>query len=288
MSSPTNKATKQGKRSYEKLSSEFVLEHLMGYYEAPSGHSFRRYCMLHGIFRKRQALQYTAGKIGLEALKKDNVPPSFVTEKIALHLNMRKEAAIAQRRRIAMENRVLTNDETALIVSSCRELSVMGLGIDEDTCLTVANSILEERIDKKDFVPVTRGVVRRVITNNKELLTLMKGNSIDPKRARQADESVMEALFVKLENYVKILHNQGKVPWASASDIPAKNQSNMDEIATNSHSHRKKIIADKLRLGRLFQEANAGDSKMPMHISMCITSKPCGELGYKKFFICYG
>ena len=139
--------------------------------------------MSHGIFRKRQALQYTAGKIGLEALKKDNVPPSFVTEKIALHLNMRKEAAIAQRRRIAMENRVLTKDETALIVSSCRELSVMGLGIDEDTCLTVANSILEERIDKKDFVPVTRGVVRRVIQNNKELLTLMKGNSIDPNRA---------------------------------------------------------------------------------------------------------
>ena len=88
----------------------------------------------------------------------------------------------------------------------------------------------------------------------------------------------MEALFVKLENYVKILHNQGKVPWASASDILAKNQSNMDEIATNFHSHCKKMIADKLCLGRLFQEANAGDSKMPMHISMCITSKPCGEL----------
>ena len=111
------------------------------------------------------------------------MPPSHVTDKIDLHLNMRREAAIAQRRRIALENRVLTNDETALIVSSCRELSVMDLGIDEDTCLTVANSILTERIDKKDFVPVTRRVVRQIIKNNKELLTLMKGNSIDPKRA---------------------------------------------------------------------------------------------------------
>ena len=105
MSSPTNKAMKQGKRSYEKFSSEFVLEHLMGYYEAPSGHSFRRYCMSHGIFRKRQALQYTAGKIGLEALKKDNVPPSCVTDKIVLHLNMRRDAAIAQHRSIIQENR---------------------------------------------------------------------------------------------------------------------------------------------------------------------------------------
>ena len=154
----------------------------------------------------------------------------------------------------------------------------MGLGIDEYTCLIVANSILEERIDKKDFVPVTREVVRRLIQNNKELLTLMKENSIDPNRAWQADESVMEALFAKLENYVKTLHNQGKVPWASASDIPAKNQSNMDKIATNSHSHCIKLIADKLCLGRLFQEANSGDSKMSMHISMCITSKAWGEL----------
>ena len=105
-----------------------------------------------------------------------------------------------------------------------------------------------------------------------------KGKGIDPKGGKKGDESVMEAIFVKLENYVKILHNQGKVPWASASDIPAKNQSNMDKIATNSRSHRKKMIAVKLRLGRLLQEANGGDIKMPMHISMCITSKPCGEL----------
>ena len=154
----------------------------------------------------------------------------------------------------------------------------MILGIDEDTCLTVGNSILTERIDKKDFVPVARGVVRRIMKNNKELLTLMKEKSIYPKRTWQADESVMKALFVKLENYAKNLHNQEKVPWASASDIPAKNQSNMDEITTNSHSNCQKMIADKLHLGRLFQEANAGDSKMPMHIFMCITSKPYGKL----------
>ena len=58
----------------------------------------------------------------------------------------------------------------------------MILGIDEDTCLTVGNSILTERIDKKDFVPVARGVVRQIMKNNKELLTLMKEKSIYPKR----------------------------------------------------------------------------------------------------------
>ena len=80
-----------------------------------------------------------------------------------LYLNMRKEAALEQQRRNAMVNRVLTDDETALIVSTCRELSMMGLRIDEDTCLKVTNSILCERIAEKYFVPVTRGVVKQII-----------------------------------------------------------------------------------------------------------------------------
>ena len=248
----------------------------MGYYEAPK-QSFRRYCIEMGIFRQRQSLQITATKLGLEDLKKDNVPPSFVTEKIALHLHMKKDAALEQRRRNAEAKRVLTDNEVTLVVSTCRQLSIMGLGIDEDTCLLVANSFLHERIEEKDFVPVTRGVVRRLIKKNSELLTLMKGNLIDPKRARQADETVLEALFVKVDNYIKILHSQGKVPWKSASKIPLSSQSNMDEIATNAHSHHKKIIADKLHLGRFFQEVNAGDNKIPMHISLCIMSQASGK-----------
>ena len=61
----------------------------MGYYEAPK-QSFRRCCIERNIFRQHQSLQITATKLGLEDLKKDNVPPSFVTEKIALHLHMKK------------------------------------------------------------------------------------------------------------------------------------------------------------------------------------------------------
>ena len=111
----------------------------------------------------------------------------------------------------------------------------------------------------------------------------MKGNSIDPKRVIQADEAVLEALFVKVDNYIKILHSQGKVPWKNASKIPSSSQSNMDKIATNAHSHCKKIIADKLHCGRIFQEVNAGDNKMPMHILLCITIQPSGKFNKRNF-----
>ena len=39
----------------------------------------------------------------------------------------------------------------------------MGLGIDEGMCLHVVNSVLEQRIDKRDYVEVTRGVVYRFL-----------------------------------------------------------------------------------------------------------------------------
>ena len=65
--------------------------------------------------------------------------------------------------------------------------------------------------------------------------------------------------------------------WECASDIPLECMSNMDDIAMNAHNHHKKLIVNKLNLGRLFQEANAGDNEMPIKISLRITSKPCGK-----------
>ena len=87
----------------------------------------------------------------------------------------------------------------------------------------------------------------------------------------------MQALFVKVDCYVKIFNNQGKILWRSVSDVPPDCISNMDKVATNAHNHRKKVIADRLHFGRLFQEVNASDNKMPMHISLCITSQPTGK-----------
>ena len=39
----------------------------------------------------------------------------------------------------------------------------------------------------------------------------------------------------------------------------------------------KKVIACKLDLGRLYQEVMGGDSKIPFHINVCITSWADGK-----------
>ena len=91
-------------------------------------------------------------------------------------------------------------------------------------------------------------------------------------RVRQADKEVLKTLFVKLDNMIRLLYSQGKVPWSSYAYVPVTSIYNMDEVATNCHNHQKKTIALKLLLGILFQECSAGDKKMPMHITLASTS----------------
>ena len=265
------------KKSSKRPSPDFFIDNLMIFYES-TGKSFREFCDENGLTPKRSALMRVGAKVGLFEAKKNSSTPSFIRRKLVAHFAVTKRRDAAIFKELHLANKVLTEDEIQVVVSTCQELSVMGLGIDEDTCLRVVNGILSMRIDEKNFKPVTRGVVSRLIKANKDLLGLVKGNSIDPKRVRQATKDVRNALFVKLDNYVKMLHSQGKVPWESAHDVPPEDWNNMDEIATNAHDHRRKIIAAKNRLGRLFQEVNAGDNKMPFHITLCIVTKASGKL----------
>ena len=145
------------------------------------------------------------------------------------------------------------------------------------------NGILSMRIDEKSFKPVTRGVVRRIIVPHKDLLALVKGNSIDPQRVRQETKDIRDSLFVRVDSYIKHLHSQGKVPWKSSVEVPPDWWNNMNKIATNAHDHCRKVIAAKHRLGNLFQEVNAGDNKMPFHITVCIVTKGNGKFMFILF-----
>ena len=267
------------KRGYKRLNKEFILFALMGFYEIPVSkkYKFKHYCDERGLQSKRRSLQRIGNDCGIFTLRENGGSKSFALHKLVDYLNKKKEKSDQQLQEIHYSNQVLTTDETALVVNTCKELATMGLGIDEDTCVMVVNSILSERIDMMHFTPVTRGVVSRIIKANSDLLKLTRGNSIDPKRVRQADTDVRDALFVKLENFIKFLYQQGKIPWKSFSEIPPEYIYNMDEVATNTHDHRKKVIACKLDLGRLYQEVIGGDSKMPFHITVCITSRADGK-----------
>ena len=94
----------------------------------------------------------------------------------------------------------------------CTQMAAMGLGVDCKTCLLVVNAILSKRISAAEFTPVGIGKVKRIVARNSDLLCLVRGNLIDPKHVPQTDTDVLNAMFVKLDNMVKLLYKQGKVP----------------------------------------------------------------------------
>ena len=192
------------KRGYKQLHKDSSFLHW--WFLRDSGvkkYKFKHYCDERGLQSKHRSLQRIGNDCGVFTLIENGGNKSFALHKLLDYLNKKKEKADQQLQGIHYSNQVLTTDETALVVNTCKELATMGLGIDEDTCLMVVNSILWERIDMIHFTPVTRWVISLLIKVNLDLLKLTRGNSIDPKCVWQADTDVRDALFVKLENFIK-------------------------------------------------------------------------------------
>ena len=275
-------ANKQQGRVYKKISAEFYIQQLMDYYESCPSLGFRTFCNQRAITNKRSSLLRVAREIKLFHHKEAKTPYNFVHQKLRDHLKKKYITSGVNLDKLHKSNRSLTEDEEKMLVATCIQMASMGLGIDTDTCLVVVNSILSKRIDTVDFVPVCVGVIIRIIARNSDLLRLIRGNSIDPKRVRQADRDVRNAMFVKLDNMIKLLHKQGKILWLCLADVPADCLSNMDELAVNAHDHRKKVIAPVSSYldekGRLYQETGSGDNKMPFHIKIALTTTANGKL----------
>ena len=221
-------------------------------------------------------MQKVAFQSNVTVMKMEDRLFELAHEALVNFLEDRKDTNLDKIKKLHQDNMVLTEDAKELIVSDCEFLAAMGLGIDTDTCLEVINSIINCRIDG-DFVECTRKVVSNLLKENSKLLTLLKGNSIEPARVRQADEDVRDALFIKLNNYIGLLNKMGYCDWKSWTDVPPDNISNMDELSTNAQDHWKRLIALVNLCGRLFQLTPEGDSKMPMHITMVLVTKPIGK-----------
>ena len=158
MSGTTTKKT-----PYKRLSDDFIEMNLLDYYQNSTELSFRQFCTDRNILKNCMSLKHVVEKIGLETLKNDGVSGPIFHRKLLAHLKCRNSEASEHLKKLARGNTVLTEDEIKLVAETCAMLSNMGLGIDEDTCLQVCNEILAQRIEIKDFVPVSRGVVTRII-----------------------------------------------------------------------------------------------------------------------------
>ncbi len=89
-------------------------------------------------------------------------------------------------------------------------MSAMGQGLSEDKMMEMMNVILKQKIEEGSHEDVSYKTIRRFYNRHPELYTCIAG-SIDPQRAEQANPDTRDAFFLKLDAYIKLLHEMGAV-----------------------------------------------------------------------------
>jgi hypothetical protein len=148
--------------------------------------------------------------------------------------------------------------------------------VGRDELLDMANSYIHHHADARMTQPATMNLVDHLLKRHRELAKLVSASLLDPQRAKQATKETRDAVFFKLNCYVKTLYAMGLCKWESYKDVPDQDKFNMDKVGADTTKHRKKVIADKVAdWARIFQVTPEGDGKMNIHVTLCITT--CGN-----------
>jgi hypothetical protein len=174
-------------------------------------------------------------------------------------------------------HRYLTDDEELAIVQLCRVLASMGNGVSKQEVLKMIDEYINIEEDERKREECSKKVLRGLFERYTDLVKIVNACSLDPQRARKANTETRDAVFVKLDCYIKSLYAMELVPWKCFGDVSKKSIYNMDEVGTDTTKHRSKIVADALSMIRNFLLTPEGDGRMNMHITACIRTRSDGK-----------
>jgi hypothetical protein len=174
-------------------------------------------------------------------------------------------------------NRYLSADEEMSFLQIIRALAAFAKGVTKREAMAMIDDIVNENVDRRHQVQCSEKVLRNMMKRHPDLVKIISAGSLDPARARKATRATRDAVFYKLNAYIRNLNRMGKVPWKSFKDVPCEAIYNMDEASTDTTKHRSKIIADAAAIIRKYTETPEGDDKMNMHITACLTTRADGK-----------
>jgi hypothetical protein len=213
---------------------------------------------------------------GLKNLQEANAP--FEIAKIALESHVARVKMNATKRTISASEslRYLTELEEKNCVHFALMIGRSGRGIDRDELLDIINGVINIDVDEREREQATEKVVKDILRKNPDLMKLVNAGSLDPLRAKKANEKTRDTVFSKLQAQVRGLYSEGKIPWKNYAEIPWNRIYNMDEVGTDTTKHRRQVIADKRDpFQRIFAVTPEGD-RMKGHITACITTRADG------------
>ena len=195
-----------------------------------------------------------------------------IAEKIIKQLfDTKRNNQRKQRNDLHQSNCILTAEEELYVTQLCTILANCGHGLDVDEVRVCMNIIAP----LPDGMPHSETASRNFIKRHPEL-KLSGSSGIDPQRASQATDAVRETYFCKLDSYIDVLYNLGKIKWKSFADIPPRLIYNMDEVGSDTTKRRNKVVKEADATIRVFTITPEGD-KMPFHVTTCVTSRSDGQ-----------
>jgi hypothetical protein len=174
-------------------------------------------------------------------------------------------------------NKYLTPDEEMAFLQIVRALGDCGKGVTKEEAMAMIDDLVNVDVDRRQQAECSEKVFRRMMEKHPDLVKIISAGSLDPARARKATRATRDAVFYKLNAYIRNLNRMGKVPWKDYKDIPCGSIYNMDEASTDTTKHRSKVIADAAAIIRKYTETPEGDDKMNMHITACLTTRADGK-----------
>jgi hypothetical protein len=263
-------------KTYKKYGNSDVIREALAFYILPPGTTLAAYSKVHSNKVPLSTMRRLFFHCKVFEMKTNNTSVGEVEKVLTDYLKKKRMNERTRTGAAHVALRYLTDNEELAIVQIARLMGSCGAGVGRDEVLDMVNTYIHHHADARMIQPATMNLVEQLLKRHSELAKLVSASSLDPQRAKQATRETRDAVFFKLDCYVKTLHAMGLCEWESYKDVPDEDKLNMDEVGADTTKHRKKVIADKVAdWARVFQVTPEGDGKMNIHVTLCITT--CGN-----------
>jgi hypothetical protein len=256
---------------------EDCLRHLTNFYKAKLTtdvkFSIRVYARDHQLPRTTFQLNLSALEVTKNLEEKMPVSQSWFTatkylENVKTNMKVRTGSA-------SVSNRYLTDNKERQFILFSTIMCEVGYGISKSELKLLIDDYVDADAILQEMEESSNKIIDNVLRRNPGLAKFLKAGALDPKRARQATEKTRRNFFKKMDCFIKLLYEQGAVPWKCWGEIPASNIYNMDEVGFDFTGHRLKVLTSTEVLKRRLANQQCtpdGDGKMGQHITGCVTT----------------
>ena len=281
--SATTPATKPRNKNYS--TKEDRLRFLTNYYEVKLltnvKLSIRDYSAEHQL--PRSTFQDHLGALKVAKKLKEKMPVPQFREVVINYLDVIETNMKVRTETASVSNRHLTNNEERQFILFSTIMCEVGYGISKPELKTLIDEYVNADAILQEMEESSMKIIDNVLKRNPGLAKFLKAGALDPKRARQATEKTRRNFFQKMDCFIKLLYEQGAVPWKNFAEIPANKIYNMDEVGFDFTGHRLNFLTStEVRQRRLANQQCTpnGDGKMLRHITGCVTTCASGTYGW--------